>query len=119
MESAIAAALRQRGVDVLTVQEDGLSGASDEVVLERATALGRLLYTQDRDFLAIAASRQRLMKAFSGIAYAQPLRVSIGVRIAQLEFIALVSTPADCQDHVFHLPLQPVAAGVRHPEREN
>jgi predicted nuclease of predicted toxin-antitoxin system len=42
---------RQRGADVLTVSEAGLLGASDEAHLARAQAEGRVLFTQDDDFL--------------------------------------------------------------------
>ncbi|MBC6471594.1 MAG: DUF5615 family PIN-like protein [Hormoscilla sp. GM102CHS1] len=37
----IATGLRRRGVDVLTVQEDGRSGYQDPILLDRATELGR------------------------------------------------------------------------------
>ena len=49
--SAITAGLRRLGVDVLTVQEDGLAGQADPVVFDRAVELGCLLYSQDKDFL--------------------------------------------------------------------
>ena len=39
---AITTGLRLRGVDVLTAQEDGRSGASDADLLDRATELGRI-----------------------------------------------------------------------------
>jgi hypothetical protein len=47
-----------RGVDVLTVQEDGRAGASDAAVLDRATELGRVLFTQDDDLLVEASEEQ-------------------------------------------------------------
>lgn len=50
ISKAVVAALRTNGVDVLTVPEAGTLGASDEDHLERATADGRILVTQDRDF---------------------------------------------------------------------
>jgi len=56
---AITVGLRLRGVDVLTAQEDGLSRAPDDVLLERPTELGRVLFSQDEDLLAEAARRQR------------------------------------------------------------
>jgi len=53
---AIVRGLRQRGVDVLTVPEGGLLGASDEKHLKRASAEGRVVFTQDEDFLRLHAS---------------------------------------------------------------
>jgi len=47
--------LRQRGVDVLTVPEAGLLGASDKQHLKRANAEGRVVFTQDDDFLRLHA----------------------------------------------------------------
>jgi predicted nuclease of predicted toxin-antitoxin system len=48
---AISVGLRLRGVDVLTAQEDGLRNTPDADLLDRATALGRVIFTQDDDFL--------------------------------------------------------------------
>jgi predicted nuclease of predicted toxin-antitoxin system len=45
--SAVTEGLRRRGVDVLTTYEDGLAAADDEVILQRATVLGRPVFTQD------------------------------------------------------------------------
>lgn len=64
---AITNGLRLRGVDVLTAQEDGRSGASDADLLDRATELGRILVTFDDDLLTEAATRQRSGESFSGV----------------------------------------------------
>lgn len=53
---AVVRALRQRGVDVLTVQEAGMSGASDKEHLELAAKEGRVVFTQDEDFLRLRAA---------------------------------------------------------------
>jgi predicted nuclease of predicted toxin-antitoxin system len=42
--------LRQAGQDVMTVREQGLAGAADEVVFQACVAEGRKLITLDRDF---------------------------------------------------------------------
>ena len=67
---AITEGLRRREIDVLTSQQDGTTEVDDEPLLTRATALGRLLFTQDEDLLAIAARWQRSGKPFVGILYA-------------------------------------------------
>ena len=41
---AISVGLRLRGVDVLTAQEDGLRNTPDVVLLDRATAIGRVIF---------------------------------------------------------------------------
>lgn len=53
----ITLGLRLREVDV-TVQEDGRSGVSNSILLDRATALQRLMFSQDQDFLVEAKRRQ-------------------------------------------------------------
>ncbi len=52
---AITQALRERGVDCLTVQEDGRRKTDDPLLLDRATKLGRVFLTYDQDFLREAA----------------------------------------------------------------
>ncbi|GAB4296265.1 MAG: hypothetical protein Fur0025_33790 [Oscillatoriaceae cyanobacterium] len=42
---AITVGLQFRGVDVLTVQNDGRTGTPDPILLERATELGRVIFT--------------------------------------------------------------------------
>ncbi len=56
--SAITRGLRLRGVDVLTTQEDGSAGLKDPELLDCATAMGRIIYTEDQDFLVEALMRQ-------------------------------------------------------------
>lgn len=57
VQMAITKALRQRGVDVLRSQEDGTATASDPDLLDRATQLNRVLFSQDEDFLTEAHRR--------------------------------------------------------------
>ena len=55
---AIAHQLRRRGVDVLTAAEDEHARAGDEDLLERAHHLGRVFFTQDIRFKALAEDWQ-------------------------------------------------------------
>ena len=64
---AIAEGLRRRGVDVTTTPEVGLLHASDEKQIAYALPLGRVIFTQDRDFLrlhaaSVSPSRHRLLR---------------------------------------------------------
>jgi hypothetical protein len=103
--SPITDGLRSRGVDVLTVQQDGHRGAGDEALLDRAAALARVLFSMDDDLLKLAARRQRNGAPFSGVVYAHPLRVSIGRCIADLERVAKACDPGELADYVLFLPL--------------
>ena len=75
---AITEGLRQRGVAVLTAQEDGGRRLPDDKLLDRATALGRVLFTRDADLLREATERQRHGVVFAGIIYGHQLDVTIG-----------------------------------------
>lgn len=101
----ITQALRLKQVNVLTAQEDGRTGISDPELLDRATKLGRILFTFDDDLLAEAAERQRAGADFSGVIYAHPLRVSIGGVVRDLEIISKVLGPDEVRNQVIFLPL--------------
>jgi hypothetical protein len=102
---AITVALRLRGVDVLTASEDGSSELADSALLDRAPALGRVLFTQDRDFLAEASRRQAGGIPVAGIVYSHQLQVPVGTCIADLELLATASEPADLFGRVVFLPI--------------
>ena len=70
VERAITLGLRARGVDVLTAFEDGADRLADAELLDRATALGRVLFTRDDDLLDEATKRQRTGERFCGVIYA-------------------------------------------------
>jgi predicted nuclease of predicted toxin-antitoxin system len=101
----ITTGLRSRGVDVLTAQEDGTDQVSDPDLLDRATALGRVVFTRDEDFLREGARRQQSGESFAGIIYAHQLYVSIGQCVQDLELLAKVYEPEDMADRVDYLPL--------------
>jgi predicted nuclease of predicted toxin-antitoxin system len=48
---AITTGLRVKGLDVLTVQEDNLSGKSDIELIKRAVYLKRAIFTYDNDLV--------------------------------------------------------------------
>jgi hypothetical protein len=102
--AAITAGLRQRRVNVLTAWEDGRAEADDESILARATALGRLVYTNDDDFLSISHRWLRVGRDFAGLAYAHPLSIAIGEAIEQLELIAKAADPPDVRNTIYYLP---------------
>jgi hypothetical protein len=101
---SVTEGLRRRGVTVLTAQEDGTGQLPDPQLLDRATALGHVLFTQDEDFLAEAARRQAAGQAFAGVVYAHQ-RVPIGTCVDDLELIARAYDAANMQNRVEYLPL--------------
>ena len=105
VKRAVTNGLRLRGFDVLTTQEDGRSGWPDDRILDRATELGRVLFTQDDDFLVEARSRQERGVHFCGVVYAHQLRVTIGECVLDLELIAQATNEEEMRNQVLHLPL--------------
>ncbi|MBZ0319061.1 MAG: DUF5615 family PIN-like protein [Anaerolineae bacterium] len=101
----ITVGLRLREVDVITSLEDGTNELDDPALLERATALGRVLFTQDDDLLAEASRRQKAGIPFEGVIYAHQLYVSIGSCIDDLEIIAKTSEMGELRNLVVYLPL--------------
>lgn len=106
VRAAVTEGLRKRGVDVLTAQEDNAQGKPDPVLLDRATALGRVVFTQDEDFLVEAHLRQHSGQHFAGVIYAHQLNVTIGRCIEDLELITKVYEPKDVANCVEYLPLK-------------
>lgn len=102
---AITLGLRLRGVDVLTAYEDGAHEVPDDLLLTRATALGRTLFTQDDDLLAEAAARQESGQIFGGVIFAPQSAASIGRYVHDLALISTVGTEEDVYNQVIYLPL--------------
>ena len=88
--NAVAIGLRLRGVDILTVQQAGLGGAEDAVHLEFALAQTRVIFTQDTDFLHLAAEGRR----HAGIVYA-PQQTPAGHIVRGLMLIHQVLSTED------------------------
>lgn len=102
---AVTVGLRHRGLDVLTVQEDGRVGDSDQSMLDRAPELGRVLFSQDDDLLVEASRRQASSQPFCGVIYGHQLRLTIGEAIDELELLAGVTTTEELMNQVLFLPL--------------
>lgn len=103
---AITEQLRLRGIDVLTAEADGASRLDDDELLDRATKLGRVLFSQDRDLLREATRRQETGEPFAGVIYAHQLKCSIGQCIEELELLAKLGEPDDFANRVEYLPLK-------------
>jgi predicted nuclease of predicted toxin-antitoxin system len=102
---AVTEGLRRRGVDVLTAYQDGFAGKSDERLLERSTQLGRVLFTHDEDFLAIAHHWLLDGREFAGIVYVHQDELPNRKMIDDLELIAKAADPKDTWNRVEFLPL--------------
>lgn len=77
---AVSQGLRRHGVDILTTQEAGRCGSSDEEQLAFATEQGRVLVTFDTDFLALHQAHV----SHEGIAWCPEQKHSVGQLIQGL-----------------------------------
>lgn len=102
----ITRALLLRGVDVLTAQADEAGEWDDWKIVKRATALNRVVFSQDEDFLAIGAALQIEGSYFSGILFAEQTKMTLGQAIEELSIIAFAGRPEDCANRVQFLPLR-------------
>ena len=87
--NAIADGLRRRGIDVTISVQANLISASDDQQLAFAHAQGRVLFTQDRDFLELHYSGVK----HSGIVYAIKGSRTTGEILKGLILILEVLTP--------------------------
>ena len=78
---AVAAGLRRLGIDVTTTNDAGLSGATDPGQLAYANAEGRVIFTEDGDFLVL----HHLGLEHPGIAYCQQNTRTVGQIISGLQ----------------------------------
>ena len=104
VDKAIHDQLHLRGVDVLRAQDNGAAEMTDEELLQHARELGRIIFTQDIRFKALAEDWQRQRKTFSGLLFGNQLGVTVGTYVKDLELIAKATDPAEWANVVQHLP---------------
>ena len=95
---AVIRGLRQRGIDVLSTPEAGNLQDSDEDHLQFAFSQQRVIFTQDDDFLKLAASGIE----HTGIVYAHQ-STPISDIIQGLMLIQQVLDTEDMKNHVEYL----------------
>jgi hypothetical protein len=96
--------LHRRNIDLLTTIANGRAALEDELLLVRATALGRVLLTQDQDFLTIGRRWLREGRSFAGLIYAPQVGLTIGGAVEYLEAFALAMEPSECRNQTFFVP---------------
>lgn len=102
---SITKGLRRRGVNVATAREFGLEEVEDSELLDQATAMGRVLVSQDDDLLREARLRVMSGIEFCGVAYGHQNELLIGTAISDLELMAKAYLPEDMANRVEYLPL--------------
>jgi uncharacterized protein with PIN domain len=93
---AIAEGLRRRGIDVTVTADVGLMSATDLQHIDFGLRERRVIYTQDEDFLMIAASGVH----HCGVVYNHPEARTIRQIIEFLELVSDCMTEEEMVDHV-------------------
>jgi hypothetical protein len=88
--------LRKLGVDVSTSSDAGLLGAADVDQLAFGLTEGRVLFSEDHDFLILAAAGVE----HAGLAYCRQNSRSIGQIVRALELIWEVYETAEMKNHI-------------------
>lgn len=104
--AAISDALRRRGCDVLTSQEDGTDRLTDEQLLQRAFELQRIIFTQDNDFVVLQSRWAEQAKPSSGVIYAHQLTAGIGTLVQDLQIVLSCCQADELANRVTYLPLR-------------
>lgn len=93
---AVANGLRRLGIDVTTTVDAGLLGADDTEQLAYGTAQGRVIFTEDADFLVWAAAGN----PHAGIVYCHQDTRDIGEIVRALELIFQIYESEERKDRI-------------------
>lgn len=96
-------ALRKRGMDIVTVQEQGREGTNDAKLLVEALREQRVMLTSDQDFLALASQCTTRGETFAPIFFWSQQRRTIGQLVRSIIREASQNDYAKACSHVFFL----------------
>lgn len=105
IQSAIITGLRRGGIEVPTTQEEGTGRLEDELLLERAVALNRILLTEDKDFFRIAARWWSQGRDFPGIIHVDQDGARVGKLIEDIMLIVMLSSAEEMRNQIQWVPL--------------
>jgi hypothetical protein len=98
---AVVEGLRRRGIDVLTILETGMVGATDEEQLEFAGSQARTIYTLNvDDFCRLHSELLSQGKEHSGIIVIPRQRYSIGEKIRRISELIDSCTAEEMRNHL-------------------
>ena len=100
-------ALRRKELDILTSQDDGTASQDQPGPPRKGDRrLGCVPFSQDQDFLRIAAECQLQGRPFVGVLFAAQQGVSLGRLANDLELILTCCESEELRDWVTYLPLR-------------
>lgn len=97
----LLAALRMRGVEVVSAIESGMNGQSDTEQLNWATSHGRVIYSSNRgDFYRLHSEMMRSGQRHAGIILVPQQRYSIGEQTHRLLRLIKTLTAEDMENRL-------------------
>lgn len=103
LSGPILRGLSRRGMDLIRGQDRGMCGQDDKVLLADATAEGRLVLTNDTDYLVLHAAWQAAGQDHAGIVYWHQRKYPIGKAIDLIIDYATRTAPVDAANKVHYL----------------
>ena len=100
VDVAIAQGLQRRGVEAYSARDRDKLGLTDEEQLIFATQEKATIFTQDTDFLRIAAQWYEERRTYRGVIYCHQTTYAIGDCIRNLKILATVLTSEDMINHI-------------------
>jgi hypothetical protein len=96
----VAEGLRRRGVEAVSVYDEGQVGLIDEAQLEYASRLGAAIFTHDADLIEIAMETNRRGDDHSGVIFVDMHRLGLGECIRRLAVYAEVITAEEMVNRI-------------------
>ena len=88
--------LERQGIDAVSVQQVGLGATDDAIIINAANQQGRVIYTEDDDFLNLNS----LGVQHNGVFYHRTGKYSIGEAIAAVELACRVFSAEEMRNRV-------------------
>jgi predicted nuclease of predicted toxin-antitoxin system len=88
----VVAALRDRRIDICTLHDLGLSGATDTDILSRAHSANRVVLTHDADFGFLAVRRK---VPFIGVIFLRPGHIKTSFSLEALDTLRSAAVDVD------------------------
>ena len=102
----IVIAVRRFGIDVLIARDDSADRLADDLLLERAVNLGRVLCTADKDFLRITRRWWDEGREFPGVIYVDQAAASVGNLAEDIAIIATTYPADEMRNQLVWVPLR-------------
>jgi predicted nuclease of predicted toxin-antitoxin system len=96
----VAEGLRRRGVEAVSIYDEGKQGMGDDAQLAYARTLGSVIFTHDPDLIEVATEVNRRGEAHQGVIFVEMHRLRVGECIRRLALYAEVVTAEEMMNRI-------------------